>query len=225
MTSSQPARNDEVYVAEADPVEETVSENSIDSDLVIPPSYAEPDLAPRSDDLEAGGLVDYKPAETAEGLEVVGGLTDWFNKDEHLPPSKLDSLDRFAPKTLVEDPAVLELCVRRAVVEALAVVQAKHGQLLKRSWGGRASSEAAERVQALGIKCDDGKATLTGEVREVVNDLAAKEKTEGASLATDVAYPDSATAQAICAELSADWKKVSLKDIKFRFAVRLFLPP
>lgn len=71
----------------------------------------------------------YKPAETAEGLAEVGGLSGWWDEPSHWgsaegPAAAVRAvLNTFGKNNAVEveDKAVLEVIARRAVVEALAV--------------------------------------------------------------------------------------------------------
>lgn len=208
---------------EAEFADEIAPEDLIETDLVIPSSSQDFELAPRSDDLEAGGVVDYKPAETAEGLDIVGGTTDWFSKDEHLPPSKLDSFERFAPKTLIDDPAELELCVCRAVVETLAVEQARPHQLLGRPWATRLTKKGSKLRPHI-IEFNDGKARLKGGVVQILELLFPDKKAKESSSTAEIEYPNSIKAHTAYAKMATDWKKVSLTDVKFRFAVRLSSP-
>ncbi len=71
----------------------------------------------------------YKPAETAEELEEVGGLADWWDEPAHWGSEEgvasvvRAAAPRFGPAEKVTDPAVLEVLVRRALVEALVVAR------------------------------------------------------------------------------------------------------
>lgn len=228
---------------------ETEVPTEIETDLVVPPRETSP--VPRSEDLVEGGIVDYKPATSAVGLEAVGGLDGWFDKETHLPESKLQA-PRFAPRNKVTDPVLLQLCVRRAVVEALAAAQAQdmtdEGRdennqpeddaadqappappLLLRSWGGRASKEAAERALAVGVEVGkDGTATLTGDVDGVVQDLMAAPEEETSLSKASASASSSHTAHFGPADVKKmvegfppSWKKVSLRDERLKFAVGL----
>lgn len=67
----------------------------------------------------------YKPAETAEGLEEVGGLAGWWDQPSHWSNALVPPTFGPAPTERVTDPSVLQVLARRAVVEALVAV--KHG--------------------------------------------------------------------------------------------------
>ncbi|KAL2265986.1 hypothetical protein VTJ83DRAFT_5338 [Remersonia thermophila] len=90
--------------------------------------------APRPDELDNDAT--YRPAETADGLEEVGGLADWWDKPEHWGPKGAAEYVRsvvgwFGPVEKVTDPALLEVLVKRAVVEALAVARSAKGRSLE----------------------------------------------------------------------------------------------
>ncbi|KAJ4417146.1 hypothetical protein N0V82_006346 [Gnomoniopsis sp. IMI 355080] len=179
----------------------------IETDLVLPPARRA--IAPRPDDLKPS---EYVAADSAAKLPVVGGLKGWFTEgpgDDHWGPSK--SFVGFAPKNKVTDPAQLELCVRRAVLEALAVMSSTGDEgLLVESW--RADG-GWERVLGLGVKVDgNGQATVEGDVRGVVEglvgDVGAREKMLPVGQARE-----------ILTMTNKDWKLVPLKDAKLKFAV------
>lgn len=222
---SELVANNEDY--ERDPaLYEDVAEEAVEdihTDLVIPPPRHDDNIAPKPHDLEQGGVVDYTPAQSADGLEVVGGLSGWFKNDKHIPKSKLEAFERFAPEEQVLDQSVLEFCVRRAVIEATVLISGPGDtDLLLRSWGGRSNAEAAKRVQALNVKVNKkGGPKLVGDqdlARVVVADLAAQDE---ASSDTQVSYPSPEEARKLCAEFDGSWKKISLENAQFRFAVGL----
>lgn len=179
----------------------------IETDLVLPP--AQRTVAPRPDDLTRA---EYVEANSATDLPVVGGLQGWFAEgqgDDHWGPSK--SFVGFAPETKVTDPAQLELCVRRAVLEALAVLSSTGVEgLLEESW--RADG-GWERVLGLSVKVDgEGQATVEGDVRSVVEGLV------GDVGAREEMLPVG-QAREIVTMTNKDWKLVPLKDAKLKFAV------
>ncbi|KAK4155630.1 hypothetical protein C8A00DRAFT_41815 [Chaetomidium leptoderma] len=69
----------------------------------------------------------YTPADTAEGLEEVGGLAGWWDEPSHWGSEAganqyVRSVVRpFGPAERVTDPAMLEVLAKRAIVEALVV--------------------------------------------------------------------------------------------------------
>lgn len=199
----------------------------IDTDLVLPPEDVE--VAPREDELAADGVA-YRPADTAHGLEVVGGLGGWFERDEHWGASKRYA--GFAPTRRVADPALLELSVRRAVAEALAVAAAAataavsdKAPLLTGLWerGGR---EDAERALGLRLEVrEDGAvgvvaADAEGVVRALRWDPEASESSvaaPGEEVGKQQFSPDEA--REIVQSWDEGWKKISLHDAQLKFAV------
>jgi hypothetical protein len=69
----------------------------------------------------------YKPADSAEGLEEVGGLADWWEDPAHwgseggVTQFVRSVVSRFGPAEKVTDPAMLEVLAKRAIVEAIVV--------------------------------------------------------------------------------------------------------
>lgn len=196
----QPAQQEELYVSEA---AATDAPQMIETDLVLPPT--ERTKAPRPEELDESV---YVAAETAAGLPVVGGLKGWFAEDDHWGPSK--SFAGFASETKVTDPAQLEICVRRAVLEALAVRSAGVEGLLVESW--RADG-GWDRALGLGVKvAADGKATLEGDAVGVVEGLGGDEGAREEMMPAE-------QAREIVQMTSREWKQVSLKDARLKFAV------
>lgn len=199
-TALQPAQQEELYVSEAGTVD---APQMIETDLVLPPT--ERTKAPRPEELDES---QYVAAESAAGLPVVGGLKGWFAKDDHWGPSK--SFAGFARETKATDSAQLEVCVRRAVMEALAVRSAGVEGLLVESW--RADG-GWDRALGLGVKVDaEGKATLEGDAVGVVEGLAGDEGAREDMMPAE-------QAREIVQTMNRDWKQVSLKDARLKFAV------
>lgn len=206
----------ESYDPDAEPVE-------VETDLALPPQ--EITLAPRADAIEAEEP-DYTPAETAQGLEVVGGLKGWFEKDDHWGQSK--RYTGFIPTNKVQDPALLELSVRRAVVEALAVSTQGDAELLTGLWE-RGEKEDAVRALGLGLQvAEDGNTKIVGDVEGVVKGLRWDPEAPG-STASEVEEvgkqrftPDEA--REIVQTWDKTWKGISLRDTRVKFAVRATIP-
>lgn len=175
----------------------------IETDLVLPPT--ERTKAPRPEELDES---EYARAESAAGLPVVGGLKGWFAEDDHWGPSK--NFVGFANEAKVTDPAQMEICVRRAVLEALAVRSAGVEGLLVESW--RADG-GWERALGLGVKVDaEGKATVQGDARSVVEGLAGDQGAREEMMPAE-------QAREILQMTNKDWKQVSLNDARLKFAV------
>lgn len=175
----------------------------IETDLVLPPT--ERTKAPRPEELDES---EYAAAASAAGLPVVGGLKGWFAQDDHWGPSK--NFVGFASETKVTDSAQLELCVRRAVLEALAVRSAGVEGLLVESW--RADG-GWERALGLGVKVDaEGNATVEGDARGVLEGLAGDQGAREEMMPAE-------QAREILQMTNKDWKQVSLQDSRLKFAV------
>lgn len=190
----------------------------VDTDLALPPE--EITLAPRADTVEEAER-DYTPAEHAQGLEVVGGLKGWFERDDHWGGSKRYA--GFVPTHKVQDPALLELSVRRAVVEALAVSSRDDAELLTGLWE-RGEKEDAVRVLGLGIQvAEDGSTKLVGDVEGAVKGLRWDPEAPGSSASLD----EEVGKQRFTAEEASEivktwdntWKTISLRDVRLKFAV------
>lgn len=71
----------------------------------------------------------YKPADTADGLEEIGGVAGWWDEPTHWGSDGGASqyvrnvVRPFGPAEKITDPAVLEVLARRAIVEALVVAR------------------------------------------------------------------------------------------------------
>lgn len=207
----------ESYEPEAEPLR-------VDTDLALPPEDIT--LTPRADRVEEVEP-DYTPAEHAEGLEVVGGLKGWFERDDHWGGSKRYA--GFVPTHKVQDAALLELSVRRAVVEALAVSARGAAKLLTGLWE-RGEREDAVRALGLGVKvAEDGGARLEGDVKGVVKALRWDPEAPGSSASADEEVGRQRFTPEEAGEIvktwDNTWKTISLRDVRLKFAVCATLHP
>ncbi|KAI3395194.1 hypothetical protein diail_1688 [Diaporthe ilicicola] len=207
----------EAYDPEADALADTPP---VETDLVLPPEEVE--VAQSLEELAEDGVT-YQPAADARGLEVVGGLGGWFERDEHWGASK--RYTGFAPTHRVADAALLELNVRRATAEALAVAAAEQQQLLTGLWE-RGDKEDA--VRALGLRLevrDDGAVGLpAADVEGVVRALRWDPDAPGSSVAAageEVGRQQFSADEAreIVQSWDQGWKKISLHDARLKFAI------
>lgn len=180
--------------------------------LVLPPTEIVP--VPRADTVKAG----YKPADTAEGLEVVGGLGDWFSEDKDNWDPTLRYVG-FGAAEKITDPALLTVCTRRALLEALALAAMGPAQL-KKAW--RPDEGRVGLLRALGLQLKlDGKerAQVVGDVKGVVDSLVVKES--DAATVAEVKKLDLPLAEAkeIVKSWDPEWKDILLEDVKIKFAV------
>lgn len=237
-------RQSALRLAETEGVSEADAEAPAlaDTSIVVPPdfSYAPP---PK----ETG---DYVPAQSAEGLEEVGGLEGWWDVEGHLGEAdRLRVFPERAAADRVTEPRVLEVLVRQAVVEGL-VVQGKEAAMLMGRWG---ALDKAAMVRAGGVDvkvAENGDVTLTGDLGAVLEGL--KEDPEQAETTSETrpqenaaeqqGAPEQAAEQEASAEqtepaadeaLTAEeakemikswdnsWRKVPLTDPALKFAVCL----
>lgn len=215
---------------EAHDPDAVAAEVEVETDLVLPPE--EVAVAPREDELEKDGVM-YEPADTAHELEVVGGLGGWFERDEHWGASKRYA--GFAPTRRVADPALLELNVRRAVAEALAVAAAAaaggaggagdKAPLLTGLWerGGREDAERALGLR-LEVREDGAVGVVAADAERIVRSLRWDPDAPESSVATageEIGKQQfsSDEAREIVQTWDQGWKKISLHDTQLKFAV------
>ncbi|XXG95350.1 hypothetical protein Hte_001612 [Hypoxylon texense] len=161
----------------------------------------------------------YVPAMSADGLDTVGGLGNWWDKQDHWS----NDFVGFKPSQKVTDPAVIEACVRRAVVEAFALRQAGREDELVRAWPIR--GDQLDRLMEIAIHVgENGAVSLAGDVSIVLEALDRKgepsitdESTTKGSL--DKSAPSAEKAQKYKDVWGHDWKAASLSDPYIRFAV------
>ncbi|KAL8367113.1 hypothetical protein RB595_000432 [Gaeumannomyces hyphopodioides] len=187
----------------------------IATDMVLPP---EPQWAPSPKD------VTYTPAVTGDGLEMVGGLDGWWDREGHWS-GRLGFAPFFAGGAArVTDAAALEVIVRRAAVEALAVRAAAagpakegHGEAEVTLTGRWAVGGREAVVRALGVSLEvasDGKARLATEsAAHLVADLAADAEDAGPDAL------DAGEAAALVETWDPSWKTMSLDDVALKFAI------
>lgn len=202
-------------------IEEYLPEHDPDVDLVdadIPTEIKAPGRlrsAPRPDDVQDAV---YTPALTAEGLEEVGGVADWWEDDKHWSPS-LEYVG-FGPREKITDPAVLEVLTRRAVVEALAVREVEGDEALGASWQAGGQEALLKALSIKPVVGENGAVKLDGDITSVVEDLKSQPVAEGLEQQSqeDFALP---AEQAIEFRKSWDksWKTISLDDPRLKFTV------
>lgn len=196
----------------------------VNTDLALPPD--EITVAPRADTAKQEAA-DYIPAQHAQGLDIVGGLKGWFERDDHWGPTK--RYTGFTPTNRVQDPALLELSVRRAVVEALAVSAggAEEEALLAGLWE-RGEKEDAVRALGLGVEVTEGgDAKLVGDVEGVVRALRWDPEAPGSVASADEEVGrqrfTAEEAREIVQTWDKSWKGISLRDVRLKFAVCVYI--
>ncbi|KUI69230.1 hypothetical protein VM1G_05355 [Cytospora mali] len=203
---------------DADDPEAQATQVQVETDLALPPEKII--VAPRADIVEAQEK-EYTPAESADGLEIVGGLKGWFERDDHWGGTK--RYVGFTPTHRVQDPALLELSVRRAVVEALAIFQEKDNELLTGLWE-RGEKEDAVRVLGLGLEvAENGYAKLVGDVASVVQSLRWDPEAPDSVASVDEEVGKQRFSPEEAAEIvktwDNTWKNISLRNMKLKFAI------
>lgn len=199
-------------------IEEVEDQLSQQWQTYVPPpqrSYAE-----RSDEVSDP---EYVPALTAEGLETVGGLGDWWDQQTHWPKSA--DFVGFKPLERVLDPAVIEASVRRAVIEAFALKQAGREDDLVKTWP-IARDGVVRQLMEVDVNVTEGGAvSLTGDISVVIDSLNWKDE---ASVAGESAADEPASDRPVFRTEEAQkyrevwgngWKTASLSDPRLKFAV------
>ncbi|KAK4126932.1 hypothetical protein N657DRAFT_611093 [Parathielavia appendiculata] len=115
----------------------------------------------------------YTPAETADGLEEVGGLADWWDEPTHWGSEGgaaqfvQSVVSPFGPTQKVTDRAMLEVLAKRAIVEALVVARFASGAGRMSKKVDRLFAAQAGDMEQLGkiaqveiVPGEDGAATL-----------------------------------------------------------------
>lgn len=163
----------------------------------------------------------YTPAETLEGLEWVGGVSNWWEDERNWPASK--NYVGFGRSDKVVDPAALEVLTRRAVIEALAVRKGAGDEALSASWQAGGHDQL---VAALGVGVEvsvDGSAELTGDFMGVVEGLTARAEEQDVGGADWSLAPEEA--REFLKSWDRSWKQISLEDLRLKFAVCCPFPP
>lgn len=213
-----------------DAVSSTSGPVAIETDLVLPPT--DRTVAPRPTDLDPENEA-YEPANTADGLDVIGGLKGWFDPAADPARDHWGSSKRFvafAPAAKVTEPALLELCTARAVLEAVAL-----DAFLKRKGLGRGTETLLADTwrndglqgfnRVLAMQCvitEDGQVEVGASAEAVARGLEANAQTGDA--AATVSMPPVQEAVEILRSWNLGWRRISLEDVKLKFAVRFYEP-
>lgn len=154
----------------------------------------------------------YVPATEAEGLEEIGPLSTWWEQPGHWGEESV--FKGFGSTDKVVEKEVLEVYLRRAVVEALALQQTGvFSEWATKKWSEGGSRTELEQALALQVEVQDGKATLKGDASSVVETLTS-ESQEAESM-TRISVEE---AKEMAKSWDASWKDIALDD-SLRFAV------
>lgn len=170
--------------------------------------------APTEKELQASDPT-YVPATEAEGLEEIGALSTWWEQPGHW--GEESAFKGFGSSEKVVEREVLEVYLRRAVVEALALQQTGvFSEWATKKWSEGGSRNELEQALALQVEVQDGKATLKGDASSVAEALTS-ELSEAES--TDKISVEEA--KEMIKSWDPSWKNIAL-DNSLRFAVSPF---
>ncbi|KAH6605960.1 ribosomal l50 [Trichoderma cornu-damae] len=180
-----------------------------DSRLTLPPRRTE---AATEKELQSSDPA-YVPATEAEGLEEIGPLSTWWEQPGHW--GEESAFKGFGSTDRVAEREVVEVCLRRAVVEALALQQTGvFPEWATKKWSEGGSRNELEQALALQVEVRDGKATLKGDASSVAEALTSEsQETEPA---TRISVEE---AKEMIKSWDPSWKNIAL-DNSLRFALR-----
>ncbi|KPM33935.1 hypothetical protein AK830_g12637 [Neonectria ditissima] len=177
------------------------------SRLVLPPRRTEAVTEKELQSVDPS----YVPATELGDLDEIEPIKTWWERPGHW--GEESEFRGFAPKK-VEDRAVIELYLRRAVVETLALQEVGLlDEWVAKKWR---AGERAELDQALAvdIAVQDGKATLKGDLKAITGRLTSEiEEPE------QVENVSAEEAKEIVKTWDASWKEVALNN-PLKFAIR-----
>ncbi|KAK4133718.1 hypothetical protein BT67DRAFT_41367 [Trichocladium antarcticum] len=170
----------------------------------------------------------YIPAETADGLEEVGGLADWWEDPSHGAADTVRAAARaFGPAdgNKITDPAVLEVLARRAVVEALVVGKfvtgGSRGKKVDVLFAASANGEeAVERIAKADVVAGEEGAATLGDFRDwqrVWDLLRLRVKRKGKKVEATQLTPE--VAREMVQSWGPGWRKAELRDPVIKFFV------
>ncbi|KAI8958814.1 ribosomal subunit 39S-domain-containing protein [Daldinia sp. FL1419] len=210
----------EIETAQKEEIVEVV-EQDIEGAEYLPAqwqTYIPPPQRSYAQRLDAISDTGYVPALTADGLETVGGLQNWWDQPENWNADFIS----FKPLTPVLDPTVLETSVRRAVVEAFALRQAGREDELVKAWPVAGERELQHVLKVEMNVAADGAVSLTGDLPAVLNSLVQKDEaavTEPIGGGASVPVPSLEQAREYKSAWGHEWKKASLSDPRIKFAI------
>ncbi|KAJ2898938.1 hypothetical protein MKZ38_003571 [Zalerion maritima] len=225
------------------------AEESREVDDLVQSQYDEPTIplpprtrtwAPKQEEIKDSS---YQPADTGEGLPELKSTNDWFSDDENWDATS--QFVGFAPASdeRVQDLRILEVLLRRAVVEALVMNQEGKGKSMANTWGMGGRNEL---VKALGLRVvvkEGGEAEVQGDVKGVLESLEevdeqppeedeedeedkwkdeepADMETEQEAIEEEIApFVEPEEAAEMCKGWDKTWRNISLDDMGLKFAV------
>lgn len=174
--------------------------------LPLPPRRAEATIEKEVQENDSS----YVQATSIEGLEQIPALYEWWDQPGHW--GEESAFKGFAATEKIMDRDIVEVHLRRALVEALALQQAGVGQWATKKWreGSRGDMDAA---LALDVVAQDGSASLQGNAAAVAESLMGE---------ADAIEPSEAItaeeAREIAKSWDPSWKSILVND-ELKFAV------
>ncbi|KAL7797210.1 hypothetical protein V8C37DRAFT_370348 [Trichoderma ceciliae] len=155
----------------------------------------------------------YVPATEAEGLEEIKPLSTWWEQPGHW--GEESAFKGFGSTDRVVEKEVLEVYLRRAVVEALALQQTGvFSEWATKKWSDGGSRGELEQALALQVEVQDGKATLKGNASSVAETLTSESQE-----VESTARISAEEAKEMTKSWDPAWKDIAL-DNSLRFALR-----
>jgi len=179
------------------------------SRLTLPPKRTEatPESQLKSSDPT------YVPATDAEGLEEISTITTWWDQPGHWGAES--EFDAFGSVAKVADKEIVEVYLRRAVVELLALQESGvFADWATKKWN-EGDRSALDSTLAVEIQVQDGKASLNGDASSLSQGLTAELE--------EVDTPERVTldeAKELVKAWDPAWKSIAL-DEQAKFAVCL----
>ncbi|KZZ99417.1 Ribosomal protein L50, mitochondria [Moelleriella libera RCEF 2490] len=191
------------------------------SRLVLPPRRSE---AATEKELAASDP-SYTPATDAQELSEVSRLSAWWDEEGHW--GEESQFRGFGASDKVVDRAVVEVYLRQAVVEVLALQQTGVlSEWATRKWR-RGSRAELDQVLTAKIDVQDGRATLTGDVAAattaIAQNLAPKDGEEDETQLSEDDRITAGEAREMVKTWDSAWHGLVLNDqMKFALRKRLY---
>ncbi|POR32160.1 Uncharacterized protein TPAR_07610 [Tolypocladium paradoxum] len=160
----------------------------------------------------------YVPATDAEGLEEINAIKSWWEQPGHW--GEESEFRGFGSPDKVVEKAVVEVYLRRAVVEVLALQEAgAFSQWATKKWR-KGDRSDLDQVLALEIQVQDGTASLKGDASSVSQSLTAEAEEAVEAHEQPVSLEE---AKEMTKTWDSSWKDLVLDDqVKFALRKRLY---
>lgn len=183
-----------------------------DSELVLPPKRTE---AASEKELKSTDPT-YTPATDAEGLEEIDTIKTWWDQPGHW--GEESEFKAFGSAQKITENELLEVYLRRAVVEVLALIETgSFSEWATKSWS-EGSRSQLDQALAAEIQVQNGEASLKGDGSSIAQTITAN--LEDADLGERITLEE---AREIVKAWDPSWKDFAVDD-QTKFAV-CFPPP